>query len=291
MQQHSSSSLVCALGLVVSATLSAQGSRKPSLNGSGDTQVQHAIMQAEDDWTNVLQHPNAPQSRAHIDKYIAPDFFAVDPDGIADRATSIKESLPDSTIAIVSNDDSARFVRVYGDAAVVTAIPRTVARDASSGQTTRYLGRYTETWIKRNGQWQVVAGAYMDAMPTKERRQQQLAAREQEYVAALNARDTAAYERYVSDSLVFLIDTTPGTRADVVKWMNGGLGSTKIIDRTERTYVTGDIGITEGSDTRTWKDGTTWRGRYTNTWRYNGGEWYLVARHLARIAESPSRLP
>jgi hypothetical protein len=63
---------------------------------------------------------------------------------------------------VVAPEDQDRQVRVYGNGmvAVVTALGSwTVEKGERPGQ---YSGRYTETWVKRDGQWQAVAGHYSD---------------------------------------------------------------------------------------------------------------------------------
>ena len=60
-------------------------------------------------------------------------------------------------------------IRIYGNGTVaaVTALGSwTVEKGERTGQ---FSGRYTETWVKRDGQWQAVAGHYSDVpSPTSE---------------------------------------------------------------------------------------------------------------------------
>jgi hypothetical protein len=48
--------------------------------------------------------------------------------------------------------------RVYGDSAVVTGVYR--VRGTDNGKTYLRRGRFTDTWISRNGTWVCVASQY-----------------------------------------------------------------------------------------------------------------------------------
>ncbi|MGH9677934.1 MAG: nuclear transport factor 2 family protein, partial [Candidatus Acidiferrum sp.] len=89
-----------------------------------------------------------------VQRFLADDFLGVDTDGslygkakaIADTHLGAKE--------FVSNHLTEVKMRFYGDAAVAQGSESWVRRSG-----TLLRGRYvwTDTWIKRNGNWQIVA--------------------------------------------------------------------------------------------------------------------------------------
>ena len=63
------------------------------------------------------------------------------------------ESVKDITMSYVTTDVK---VRVYGDAAVVTGLD--TIKETNKGKEVSRQERWTNTWVKRAGQWQCVAG-------------------------------------------------------------------------------------------------------------------------------------
>ncbi len=86
---------------------------------------------------------------AHI---LADDFIGVDPDGKQyDKAHMVNDT-KDAPKYFVSNHLNQVKVRFYGDAAVAQGDESWVRKDGKRG---RFV--WTDTWIKRNGRWQIVA--------------------------------------------------------------------------------------------------------------------------------------
>jgi hypothetical protein len=171
-------------------------------------------------------------------------------------------------------------VRVYGDVAVVTAVGNSAARNNKNGLEYRTHTRYVETWIRRNGTWQVVSGGYLDLQPPKELMAEQLLRAEQGYTEMVNKRDSLAFNRLVSDSVTFATGTdSVETKAQLWSDIKGSELRTNV-HRVDRAFVTADVGTVNGTMDRSFEDGSRMHLRYTNTWVYWGGHWRLIARQL-----------
>jgi hypothetical protein len=248
------------------------------ISGSGDPQVQQLLAQNEIRWAKAA----AQYDTATIGRMIAPDYISVNSDHIYDRtATLVPFGIRDSTFTQLYSPDSGITVRVYGDAAVITAIGNGAVRNNKTGEVSHSLARYVETWIRRNGQWQVVAGSYQNLQLPRPLLMQQLMRAEQDYADMFKKRDSLAFQRLVADSVTVAagtdsVETKPQLWLDV----KGSDVRTNVI-HVDRAYVSGgDVGIVNGTIDRTQNDGTALRLRYANTWVYRGGSWRLLSRQL-----------
>jgi len=87
-----------------------------------------------------------------VDRILADDFIGVDPDGKQyDKAHMVNDT-KDAPKFFVSNHLNQVKVRFYGDAAVAQGDESWVRKNGKRG---RFV--WTDTWIKRNGHWQIVA--------------------------------------------------------------------------------------------------------------------------------------
>ena len=94
--------------------------------------------------------------RTTIERTIAPDWRSTGPDGRSSDRGRVLADVFDTrvhTIRRVENDDVQ--VRVFGDAAVVTGRVHGVGEFA--GTAYDVVIRFTDTFIRRGDQWQVVA--------------------------------------------------------------------------------------------------------------------------------------
>jgi ketosteroid isomerase-like protein len=100
--------------------------------------------------------------KAALDRLTADEFVLTNTLGqIVNKARGIADiTSPDYQIDSLVNDDIK--VRVYGDAAVVTA--RGTAKGRYKGQDASGQFRYTRVWIRRQGRWRAVA-AQSTAIP------------------------------------------------------------------------------------------------------------------------------
>lgn len=258
------------------------GARSGGLTGSGDPAVQQLLAQMEEQWGRAATRSDS----STIGRMVAPEYFSVGRDGVADRAQVLSDfasSNPDFTQLYAP--DSAVVVRVYGDMAVVTAIGNNAARNKKNGLEYRNQSRYVETWIRRDGAWRVVAGAYPDLQSPKEIMMPRLLRAEQDYTDMVNKRDSFAFERLVSDSVTFASGTDSVERKAQL-WSD--IKSSQLrtnVHHVDRAYIAADVGTVSGTIERSFKDGSTMHLRYADTWVNWGGNWRLIARQLVPAAD------
>jgi ketosteroid isomerase-like protein len=92
---------------------------------------------------------------AFFDRIEADDYVWTSPWGVWTKAQDLAElKSGDSVITSWVLDDMK--VRIYGDAAVVTG--RSTIKETHKGEDWSRQERWTNTWVKRDGRWQCVAG-------------------------------------------------------------------------------------------------------------------------------------
>jgi ketosteroid isomerase-like protein len=113
--------------------------------------VEQELIRLENEWNDAWVSRDV----AVFDKIEADDYFMTTDDGnFITKAQDIADvkSGEDSATSAVSDELK---VRVYGDAAVVTY--RMAANGQYKGKDNSYKFRWTDTWIRKDGRWQVVA--------------------------------------------------------------------------------------------------------------------------------------
>jgi uncharacterized protein (TIGR02246 family) len=115
--------------------------------------VEQELINLENEWVEaVVKRDTASFDRILADDYIGifdGSVFAPTKAQYIEYVKSIKEEILPPVI------DEWK-VRVYGDAAVVMA--RVTIKMRLAGKETTNQSRFTDTWIKRDGRWQCVAG-------------------------------------------------------------------------------------------------------------------------------------
>jgi hypothetical protein len=89
-----------------------------------------------------------------IERILADDFVGVDPDGSFYNQAKMVADTREASKYFVSNHLNEVKVRFYGDAAVAQGSESWVRR---AGAPPRGRFVWTDTWIRRNGKWQIVA--------------------------------------------------------------------------------------------------------------------------------------
>ena len=131
-------------GLSISAIYAAYAQK------TGTAEAEGYIKESERQWAESVVTGDT----AIVERIVADDFVGVDPDGnFFDKAKELSDTR-ESPKDFVSNHLDEVKVRLYGDAAVAQGIESWVRR---SGAPLRGRWVWTDTWIKRNGKWQVVA--------------------------------------------------------------------------------------------------------------------------------------
>ena len=140
---------------VVLRNASAQSARSPftvSTNANRPAKDEALLRELQ----QVLAKAWVTGDRATIERIIAPEWRATGPDGsVTDRAAVLASVFETGVHKIQRVDITEVLIRVYGDAAVVTG--RTHGMGAYSGTPYDVVIRFTDTFVRRNGQWQAVA--------------------------------------------------------------------------------------------------------------------------------------
>lgn len=143
------------------ATTSSAGGAAPVAPSENDVAGQRELGQLEDQWAKAVEAHDS----TFLARIVAPDFHGTgDSAKTFDRASVLRDAV-DTMVQMRNLRDQDRQVRIYGagTVGVVTANSLwTIERGERPGE---YSGRYTETWVKRDGQWQIVAGHYTTLAP------------------------------------------------------------------------------------------------------------------------------
>ena len=152
--------LLTLLACAKSSTSSSSGAA-PAAASENDEAGRQALGKLEDDWAKAVQAHDT----TFLARIVAPDFH-----GTADSAHTFgrEDLLKDAAnTAIQLHDlrDEDRQIRIYGNGAVGVVTARSSWRQEGGDRPGLYSGRYTETWVKHDGRWQVVAGHYTNVAP------------------------------------------------------------------------------------------------------------------------------
>ena len=125
---------------------------------SAQSDAEQKLKRLEDEWLNSYLRGD----KQTFDRIVADDFTRTDESGkFATKAEerALVQAPPASVNASLTNQDMQ--VRVYGNAAIVTG--RIVSKVQGG---LNFQSRFTDTFIKREGRWQVVARHY-SRVPTE----------------------------------------------------------------------------------------------------------------------------
>jgi hypothetical protein len=130
--------------LISSAFMFAQESSKPS----GEEGHLRALETA---WNHAEQSKDA----AALGQLLADSFLYVDYDGALMNKKQYLASTVNGDVQNEQINNEGMTIQVYGDAAVVNGSYRD--KGLEKGKPFSRHGRFTDTWIYRNGTWQCVA--------------------------------------------------------------------------------------------------------------------------------------
>ncbi len=133
--------LLIIMGCLLATSCARQGSQRDA---------ERYIIESERQWAESATSGDS----SIVERILADDFVGVDPEGrLYDKAKMISMT-PDGPKLFVSNHANATKVRFYGDA-VVAQGDETWERRSGEPRQGRFV--WTDTWVKRNGKWQIVA--------------------------------------------------------------------------------------------------------------------------------------
>jgi hypothetical protein len=125
-------------------TASAQATKAPA------DPAARQILQLEDSWATAL----VKRDGAVFQRLLAPGFVYTEDDRLMTRAEVLREVVSGTdTVAAAHNE--GMVVHPFGETSVVTGWLVVRGRGSSGAFDRRY--RFTDTWVKRNGAWQIIA--------------------------------------------------------------------------------------------------------------------------------------
>ena len=116
-----------------------------------DSSVEKELIKLEDGCNDAYVKVDV----AFLDRILADDYTDTDQNGIVSTKTQDIADLKSGDFKLTSCVCDDYKVRVYGNAAVVTA--RLTMKAQYKGQDVSGAYRLTDTWVKRSGRWQCVA--------------------------------------------------------------------------------------------------------------------------------------
>jgi ketosteroid isomerase-like protein len=140
-------SCLCFVSLAIVGAQQAYSKSPEKKSGAEIAQIE----QLERDWAKAMVSDPA----ASVDRYEAEDIVSTDPTGrVTDKAQDKKE-MGSGDLKFQSMDLAEVRCRVFGNTAVATGL--TNLKGTFKGQDISGAYRFTDTWAKRDGKWQVVA--------------------------------------------------------------------------------------------------------------------------------------
>jgi ketosteroid isomerase-like protein len=138
---------ILAIALLFSAsTLAAVEQNQP--NSSADKSM---VLALESAWNQAEIHHDATAAAG----IMVDTFISIDHRGAIQNKSQYLTGIKDLSFKPEEIANSETSVYLYGDVAIVTSVCRTKGTDG--GKPFVHRGRFTDTWIKRNGEWKCVA--------------------------------------------------------------------------------------------------------------------------------------
>jgi ketosteroid isomerase-like protein len=128
-------------------------------NAPSSAGPEQQLINAEQQWAQAIVKGD----EAAVTRLEANDITTVQDDGSVTTKKDDLANLKSGDTKYSAIDESDFHVRVYGNAAVVTGSYH--AKGTNKGKDFDNNGRFTDTWVKRNGRWQAVAS--QDTLITK----------------------------------------------------------------------------------------------------------------------------
>ena len=146
---------IVALGLFFSPLSRAQTSPGPK-------EADDYIRKSEAEWAESV----ATGDVTAVERILAHDFVGIDPKGRRYTKNEMIAETRDGPKFFVSNHLNEVKIRFYGNTAVAQGSESWVKRNGEHG---RFV--WTDTWLLRDGQWQIVAAEDLIAPPLAETKQ------------------------------------------------------------------------------------------------------------------------
>ena len=139
---------ILALALVLSTASVLSVAQNKTTSSADDKSM---ILALEGAWNQAEIHHDATAAAA----IMADTFISVDHHGAFQNKSQYLASLKDLSFKPEEIANSDTSVYLYGNTAIVTSVYRTKGTD--DGKPFVHRGRFTDTWVKLNGEWKCVA--------------------------------------------------------------------------------------------------------------------------------------
>jgi len=156
------------------------------------------------------------------DRYLADEFVGVDSSGSLYRKQQDMQELKDGTFALKSFRTEGVQVRFFGDSAIVTG--RNTATSVYKGTEQTDTIRYADTFLKRDGRWQLVYSQDTNVAVTQANSGESddavlkaILANEQRIFETLKRNDITAFGNMLPDDLIDVEDDGIHTKAEWLK--------------------------------------------------------------------------
>ncbi len=150
--------LIAALGLCVTAFVPATAYSATSTHSLSYARAY--ILQSERQWIATN-----PAELALVKRIVADDFVWVDHGKLLDKAAAMKDAAAGPGDVASERIDSLN-VRFYGDTAIATGRNVSIYKNGRKSR-----GAFIDTWMLRNGEWQIISSADMAASQKTSERQ------------------------------------------------------------------------------------------------------------------------
>jgi ketosteroid isomerase-like protein len=275
--------------LIIATALSMAAQQSTTTNADAE----RYIRDSESQWAEAVASGDV----SVVKRILADDFIGVDAgDGHLYPKAEAISWIQDHHIEFVFNHLDEVKVRFYGNTAVAQG-GESWERRTGEPRKGRFV--WTDTWVLRKGQWQIVAAEDLIAPPLAAKARnsdddlsaakQQVLDLEQEWVAAEHNHDAAALRRILDDKFVasFGAGKPYDKEAFIKEIVSGDVDPAESQALTDRTVIIDhDTAVVVGTDTlRGTRNGApdTAVYRYTVTYIRRNGQWLALAEHLVEV--------
>lgn len=149
----------CALGAALAALGAVLPARSAAQRCAPRDPAVRAVLQLEDAWASAVVRRDS----ATFERLLDPEFVYTENDRLESRTDVLHDVIHGAdTVTAAHNEDMV--VHCFGTTAVVTGWLVTEGRGGGRGFVRRY--RFTDTWMRRNGRWRIVAAEDYLAAPS-----------------------------------------------------------------------------------------------------------------------------
>lgn len=140
--------------LLIAPFVSLIGAQQVRTLDGGARADARTLYRLEDEWAAAL----ITRDSAYFRRTLHPDYVYSDERGVFTKQQVIADQLGTDTVTVAANDSMR--AHVHGGAAVVVGLLVVSGRGAQGAFRHRY--RFTDTWIKYNGRWTMIASQDYD---------------------------------------------------------------------------------------------------------------------------------